>query len=157
MTDRMALRAQRRCQLAGALGRPAQRQLWIAARQRIDQRFQRGDQRRVLLGQRFAARPRPPDPTRSRRQPSGLGLLQVTLARMKGAARHARSARDKGHATVAQGRRFRGRPHPAGPLVQERAQCDELLPYRLDERWVIHSLMESHSWLPRILYSLTVP
>jgi hypothetical protein len=121
--DGVPLVTQRRRQLGGALARPAQGRLGIAAGHRVDQPLQVASQGRVGCCQRPAATSGAPHPARPQRF-LGVALLPPQLLDA-GPHGHAGEAGGLGHArnpAAAQGQRFGGRPGAPLALIQQRLQ-----------------------------------
>ncbi len=110
----VALGDQRLRQLRQALHRPAQRRHRIAARIRLDQRQQIGNQRGILRHPLLAATTGTADPT----QVKHLGIGQFLQPPANRAGRHAGGARYRRNATIPGRLGFCRREHAPGTLVQ---------------------------------------
>ena len=124
MADLMPLARKRLGQFACTLTGPAQRRHRIAPCRRVHQRFQRGDQGRIMGLERFAPASRAPHPLagRTRRR------LLVTQFLTPTANRPLPQARGLGHhldPAVPQFERFAGRPAAASALIQLRLKAGE--------------------------------
>jgi hypothetical protein len=122
VADWVALRGQRLGELAGRLGRPAQRATGIAAGVGVDQSLQRLDQSRVGVGQALGAAAGPPDATMR----VG-GRVQLAYACVHRGARHPADAGHPGAAPAAQRPRPRSKQQAALLFGQVRGNLREQL------------------------------
>jgi len=125
MADLMPLARKPRGPFSCALTGPAQRRHRIAPGRRVHQRFQRGDQVRIMGLERFAPASRAPNPPAGRPH----WRLLVTQFLTPTANRPLPQACGLGHhldPAVPQCERFAGRPAAASALIQLRRKAGEL-------------------------------
>ena len=117
MADAMAKPVQPGRQVAQALGRPQQRRHRVAARRRLDQFLQVGEQARVGDDQRPAPTAFAAHPFGRNRRRIAAQLRQPAVDR---AARHPGDPRHRGHPATPRRQRFGRRKPPPAALVQNR-------------------------------------
>ena len=121
MTNTMAKFTKPGCQVAQALGRPQQRRRRIAARRRLHQVLEIGEQRWIRDDQRPASAALPADPIERR---VGLCLAaQLRQSAVDRAARYPRDPRDRRNPATPSSQRLGGRKPTSPALIQHRAQC----------------------------------
>ena len=137
--DGVALPGQLPGQPAGALARPAERGLWVAAGHGIDQRLQRGEQAGVGRREVLAAATGAADA----RGQGSVGLFgpvtQLAQARSDGGARQACGEGNSGDAAPTEFSRFRGRPLASHALVHQGPQDSKLTADAIDGECVWHA------------------
>ena len=114
--DAVSALPQRAGQLDQAFARPPQRRLWIPSGDRVHQRLQVGEQRRVLTHEARAPATMPAYPRRGGGRLRRSQLDNVPPQRAPCEARHPGHQR---HAPVAQRLRLCRRDHPPRPLIQQ--------------------------------------
>src|SRR6266446_5574967 len=125
MADLMPLARKRFGQFSCALAGPAQWRHGIATCRRFYQRFQRGDQGRIMALERFAPAARPPNPPAGRTRQRRMVQHFLTPA----TNRPLPEARGLGHGldpTVPQLESFAGGPAATPALIQLRRKAGEL-------------------------------
>jgi hypothetical protein len=137
-TDRMALRVQLGGKLAQALARPAQRRLGVAARHRLDERFEIGHERRIFLGQGLASRAGASDPLLARRLVWRVisHLSQLAHPVPNALAQDPRRRCHRRDSTSAQRERLARCPQPLHPLVHHRREALEPRANFIDARLI---------------------
>jgi len=137
MADLMPLARKRRGPCAWALPGPAPRRHRIAPGRRVHQRFQRGDQGRIMGLERCAPASRVPHPPagRTRRRRLVTPCLTPTAHRP---LPQARGLGDHLDPAVPQCERFAGRPAAASALMQLRRKAGELSSQDFSKARVYH-------------------
>ena len=113
----VTLRLQRLRQAAHALASPPQRRLRITACRRLDQRFEIGEQRRVLEDRSLAPSSRSPDPL-------GRLVLRQFLQTAPDRARcNPGRHRDRRDPSITRGERLCRRDQTATPFIEKGSHC----------------------------------